>query len=262
MKVRRAVGCCTSAALVARFNRGWCAGSLTADSLRNAKHLHGRLVILTVRRTLRAGPRAYRASAPGQNGHRSQSIGKIMPLVTRAHRRLPAPRPCPHRESSVALQAGREHATQSGAGCGRGAVCFAARRRSRLPRYQGVSPSDPLRPAGTAPLGSQNAAECATPHRRDSLRRDARRLLRRRPTARRDSHRCPPHLPRRGERHLSEQGRLSTADLHGSGRKPPDRPGEGDPRLRVGDKAPPAWPADSMVPQCWESRAGCSAAGP
>ena len=66
MKVRRAVGCGISAALVARFNRGWCSGSLTADPLRNAKNLHGRLVILIVRRPLRAGPRAYRASAPGQ----------------------------------------------------------------------------------------------------------------------------------------------------------------------------------------------------
>jgi hypothetical protein len=66
MKARRAVGCSTSAALVERFTRGRFSGSLTADPLRNVKNSHGLLVILTVRRPIRAGPRAHRESASGQ----------------------------------------------------------------------------------------------------------------------------------------------------------------------------------------------------
>jgi len=84
--------------------------------------------------------------APHANNHKvtisgtmtkekNESIGKIKPLFTRAHRRLPAPRPCPHWElspaaparqrlaSSVDRQAGRTpsapRATQSGEGAGR-----------------------------------------------------------------------------------------------------------------------------------------------
>jgi len=54
--------------------------------------------------------------APHANNHKvtisgtmtkekNESIGKIKPLFTRAHRRLPAPRPCPHWELSPAAPA-------------------------------------------------------------------------------------------------------------------------------------------------------------
>jgi hypothetical protein len=147
MKARRAVGCSTSAALVDRFTRGWFSGSLTADPLRNAKNSHGLLVILTVRRPVRAGPRAHREPASGQKRtpiikcrkhkatcHASPPTGASPHLARVPTGSSPSRTRTPATgESSVDRQAGRApsapHATQSGEGAGRchGAVCFATR---------------------------------------------------------------------------------------------------------------------------------------
>jgi hypothetical protein len=118
----------------------------SAAPLRNATHAHGRLVILTVRRPMRAGPRAHRESASGQKRtpiteyrkntatcHASPPTGAfphLAPLGALPRRtRTPAAGGRPgDRQAGPAPSA--PHATQSGEGAGRchGAVYFAARR--------------------------------------------------------------------------------------------------------------------------------------
>jgi hypothetical protein len=103
MRPRWAAGSTTSAALVEHVNRGWFSGSLTADLLRNGKNSHGPLVILTVRRPMRAGPRAHRESASGQ---KRTPLTEYRKNKATCHASPPAPpRPSPHWALSPAATA-------------------------------------------------------------------------------------------------------------------------------------------------------------
>jgi hypothetical protein len=103
MRPRWAAGSTTSAALVEHVNRGWFSGSLTADLLRNGKNSHGPLVILTVGRPMRAGPRAHRESASGQ---KRTPLTEYRKNKATCHASPPAP-PCtsPHWALSPAATA-------------------------------------------------------------------------------------------------------------------------------------------------------------